>query len=144
MRFASPLTEARLVRRYKRFLADVEFADGHVETVHVANAGAMLGLVEPGTQVFLSRSASTTRKLPWSWELASVEGGLVGIGARMAEPHLVVGEFRDVEQAFEAVFQADEYAEVRDLRDLALNELARLIAARDIVRPWIVVHLLEA
>jgi sugar fermentation stimulation protein A len=90
MRFSPPLTEARLIRRYKRFLADVEFADGHVETVHVANTGAMLGLVEPGMSVFLSRSASTTRQLPWSWELASVEGGLVGINS--AHPNRLAGE----------------------------------------------------
>lgn len=100
MRFSPPLTEARLIRRYKRFLADVAFVDGHVETVHVANTGAMLGLVEPGMRIFLSRSASTTRKLPWSWELAAVEGSLVGINSahpnRLAEEAIAAGTISEL------------------------------------------------
>jgi sugar fermentation stimulation protein A len=79
MRFAEPLTEGRLVRRYKRFLADVAFLDGRVETVHCANPGAMTGVAEPGMRIFLSRSAKASRKLPWSWELVETGGALIGI-----------------------------------------------------------------
>lgn len=83
MRFSSQLIEGRLVRRYKRLLADVELAGGETVTAHCANPGSMLGLNAAGARVWLSRSSNPKRKLAYSWELIEVELGmgpaLVGI-----------------------------------------------------------------
>ncbi|MCI4663263.1 MAG: DNA/RNA nuclease SfsA [Neomegalonema sp.] len=87
----APLVKAQLIRRYKRFLADVEFPDGSVETAHVANPGGMIGLTTPGATVWLSRSDDPKRKLKLSWELIEVEGGAL-VGVNTAHPNRIVEE----------------------------------------------------
>lgn len=79
-----PLIEGTLVRRYKRFLADVTLADGNMVTAHVANPGSMMGLKDPGLRVWLSHATDPKRKLAYSWELAEVNGTLVGLNASRA------------------------------------------------------------
>ena len=70
MKFAPPLHAATLIKRYKRFLADIELSDGELRTIHCANTGAMTGCAEPGTTVWYSTSDNKKRKYPNSWELA--------------------------------------------------------------------------
>jgi sugar fermentation stimulation protein A len=76
MKFESPLIEARLIKRYKRFLADVTLQDGSTITVHCPNTGKMTGCAEPGSRVWLSDSANAKRKYRYTWELVETATGL--------------------------------------------------------------------
>lgn len=76
MEFATPLIPGILIRRYKRFLADIELEDGRQVTAHCANPGAMTGLAEPGLRVWLEPNDDSRRKLDFAWRLVE-----------LAEPH---------------------------------------------------------
>lgn len=84
MKLPQPLIEGRLVRRYKRFLADVELSDGSLVTAHTPNTGSMLQCAVPGQSVLLSKSANPKRKLAWSWELVLVNSHWVDINTHRA------------------------------------------------------------
>ncbi|MDG2950561.1 DNA/RNA nuclease SfsA [Exercitatus varius] len=70
-----PLQSAAFIRRYKRFMADVERPNGEIITLHCANTGAMTGCAEKGDTVWYSDSKSATRKYPCSWELTQLANG---------------------------------------------------------------------
>ena len=70
VRFTPPLVSGTLLKRYKRFLADVRLDDGREITAHCMNPGSMKGLIEPGTQVWLTPHDDPKRKLQWTWQIA--------------------------------------------------------------------------
>lgn len=89
MRFSAPLLRATLIRRYKRFLAEIRLADGTEVTAHCPNPGSMMGLAEPGSACWLSDHRGTARKLPYGWELVETGGDtprphFVGINTGLA------------------------------------------------------------
>ena len=91
MRFPQPLIEGRLVRRYKRFLADIELPDGSEVVAHCPNTGSMMACKAPGSRVWLSPSTNPKRKLRYTWELVEVEGGALAC-INTARPNELVGE----------------------------------------------------
>lgn len=94
MRFEKPLIPARLIQRYKRFLADVTLDTGETITAHCANSGSMMGLATPGNRVWLSKSDDPKRKLAHGWELveADLGAGPELVGVNTANPNRLVQE----------------------------------------------------
>jgi sugar fermentation stimulation protein A len=79
-----------MLRRYQRFLADIELADGRMVTAHVPNTGSMATCWEPGAAVQISHSDNPRRKLSWTLERVATAGGWIGVNT--ARPNPVVAE----------------------------------------------------
>jgi sugar fermentation stimulation protein A len=90
MRFPDRLIRGILVRRYKRFLADIRLADGRVVTAHCSNTGSMTGCAEPGSTVYISPSTKEGRRLLYTWEIVKV--GKTWVGINTLHPNRLVAE----------------------------------------------------
>jgi sugar fermentation stimulation protein A len=90
MIFPDPLVRGTLLRRYKRFLADVDLETGETVIAHCANSGSMLSVDAPGSEVWLSPARNLDRKLKYTWELIRVGETLVGINT--GHPNAIVAE----------------------------------------------------
>lgn len=87
MRFAQPLEQGRLVRRYKRFLADIITDEGEALCIHCPNTGSMLNCMSEGARVWFQRSSDPRRKLPGTWELVETpQGRLACVNTARANP----------------------------------------------------------
>jgi sugar fermentation stimulation protein A len=115
--FTAPVSRGILVRRYKRFLADVETPEG-MQTVHCPNSGSMLGCTEPGSPVLISYHGAGKRKLPYTLEAVRVAETWVGVNT--SNPNRAVGALLRA-QAFPPLAA---YAEVR--AEAAVNKATRL------------------
>ncbi len=109
-----PLEEGILLKRYKRFLADVELDNGQVVTAHCANTGPMKGVLCLGGRVRLRYAPSPTRKLSWSWEQAEVQGAggkLCWAGINTGLPNTLV------RLAIEAGYLIDVLGKISEIRN---------------------------
>jgi sugar fermentation stimulation protein A len=90
VRFASPAVAGRFVRRYQRFFADVELADGARLTAHCPNTGSLIGCLEPGAPVWVRDSAKPERKLRFTWQAVCIGSTWVNVDTSL--PNAVVLE----------------------------------------------------
>ena len=90
MQFKEKLVRGKLLRRYKRFLADVELEDGRVVTAHCTNSGSMKTCLEEGAQVCLTPVNDPKRKTRFTWEMIFINGGWLGINT--SAPNLLAFE----------------------------------------------------
>jgi sugar fermentation stimulation protein A len=101
MRFQTPLVPATLIRRYKRFLADIRLQDGREVTAHCANPGSMMGLAEPGMRIWVEPNDDPKKKLKFGWRLVEHENGhFTGVDTSLPN------------RALRAAFEAREVAEL--------------------------------
>ncbi len=125
MKFEKPLIPGTLIKRYKRFLADVDLDDGKIVTAHTPNTGSMQGCSSPGSKVWLSQSNNPKRKYPLSWELVEVATDTI-VGINTGLPNRLVMEGIDngviVElQGYDAIRQEVPYGKERSRIDLLLE-----------------------
>ncbi len=126
MKFKTPLIKATLIKRYKRFLADVSLESGEIITIHTANTGTMLGCSAPGSTVWISDSQNPKRKCQYSWELTELEqGALVGINTMLSN-HLVKEGIENCVikelQGFDVIRSEVQYGSENSRIDLLLEE----------------------
>lgn len=119
MQFSRALQTGILVKRYKRFLADVELDDGTLITAHTPNTGSMLGCCTPGSRVWLSLSDNDKRKYPHTWEIVeALPDVMVGINTQLpnklvreAIENNVIGELQGYSEILSEVPYGEEKAE---------------------------------
>ena len=90
MEFKNQLVSGRLIRRYKRFLADIELDNGDIETAHCTNSGSMKTCIEEGAPVYLSESDNPKRRTKYTWEMIFINNGWIGVNTMI--PNIIVFE----------------------------------------------------
>ena len=83
MKFSDPLVRGKLIKRYKRFLVDIELESGKVVVAHCANPGSMMNLLLPDAEVWLSLASNPNRKLKYTWEMIKYEDTLIGLNTSL-------------------------------------------------------------
>ncbi len=129
MRIPSPLVPATLIRRYKRFLADARLDNGQVVTAHCPNPGAMLGLNDEGSRIWLLPNDDPRKKLKYGWRLNELPGGhFAGIDTNL--PNVLVKEALaagriEALQGYGSIRPEQRYGDENSRIDFLLNEPGR-------------------
>lgn len=126
MKFSSPLIPATLIKRYKRFLADVLLSSGQELTVHTPNTGSMLGVCEPGMTVWLRDTDNPQRKYRYSWEMSEPTDGVyvgvhTGLVNQLVSEAILSGIIADL-RVYSEIQQEVKYGRENSRIDLLLRE----------------------
>ncbi len=129
MNFPAPLKRVQLIKRYKRFLADVRGEDGREFTIHTPNTGSMMGCAEPGMFIWIRKVDNPRRKYAYTWELSeTADGVLIGVNTSMAN-HLVREAIEqgvvETLQGYEEIRAEMPYGIERSRIDLLLSDPVR-------------------
>ncbi|NMY38796.1 MULTISPECIES: DNA/RNA nuclease SfsA [unclassified Pseudomonas] len=125
MQFSPALEQGRLIKRYKRFLADIETVSGELMTIHCPNTGSMLNCMVEGGQVWFSRSNDPKRKLPGTWEISETPQGRLacvntGRANRLIEEALLAGVITEL-NGFTALKREVAYGQENSRIDFRLE-----------------------
>jgi len=122
-------TQARLVKRYKRFLADIILPDGTEDTAHCGNPGSMMGLADSGSDIWITPNRNPKAKLSWRWEIASqstpqgpVRVGInTGLANKVVEAALRAGEIPEL-SGYASIAREVKYGTRNSRIDLLLTD----------------------
>ncbi|WP_290703187.1 DNA/RNA nuclease SfsA [Amphritea sp.] len=123
------MQQGRLIKRYKRFLADIELDDGSQLTVHCPNTGSMKNCADPGSEVWIKDSGNLKRKYLFGWELVRVEGQFwacinTGRANALIKEAIETGVIEEL-QGYESIRQEVKYGDENSRIDLFLEDAQR-------------------
>ena len=126
MKFSEPFIEGTLIKRYKRFLADIKLADGNIITAHTPNTGAMTGCSTPGARVWVRDTENPNRKYPYSWEIVEagpdiLVGVHTGLSNRLVEEAITNGVIKEL-QGYNIIRAEVPYGDENSRIDLLLEK----------------------
>ena len=114
MEIPQPRQHGRLIKRYKRFLADIQLEDGHTLTVHCPNSGSMKGCSTPGSEVVISYSPNPKRKYAWTLEMVKEGDRWVGVNTSLTNKLVEEGLKNGIIDDFGAIDSIQREVKVSD------------------------------
>lgn len=126
MKFSEPFIEGTLIKRYKRFLADIELTDGKIITAHTPNTGAMTGCSTPGARVWVRDTGRPDRKYPYSWEIVEsnhdvLVGIHTGLSNKLVQEAILNGVIKEL-QNYHNILTEVPYGDEKSRIDLLLKK----------------------